>query len=147
MRVEGEVFREPKPEIGRNRHFLGLAVSFFGSLHPGRAESAGCSQDVPDASLRWKVRIFGSLPQCRETGGIRRGLRGKGEAFRGRFSADFMPKVSKFGRKLVFTALQTPKLQGGEWRFSRTRSGLGEIIRERFPGKLAPGRILHHHLR
>lgn len=38
MRIEGEVFREPKPEIGQNRRFGDLEVSFYGSLHASRAD-------------------------------------------------------------------------------------------------------------
>lgn len=105
MRIEGEVFRESKPKIGRNGAFEGQKVSFFGGLTRDPSGSPGCLQCVAGDFSRRKVRIFGRFPQCRETSGVHPGQEGKGEAFRGRFSADFMPKVSKFGRKLAFTAL------------------------------------------
>lgn len=48
MRIEGEVFREPKPEIGQNRRFWGPEVSFYGGLHASRADLPLCAQDVTE---------------------------------------------------------------------------------------------------
>lgn len=38
MQIEGEVFREPKPEIGRNGDLEGPKVSFFGGMHAIRVD-------------------------------------------------------------------------------------------------------------